>query len=65
MELLDAIGLREAVLIYLVITALLVISMLSAKPTDKPMRASPGSLLFFLFITVLLVVYIITRFQFF
>ena len=65
MEILDLIGLREAILIYLIITVLLVISMLSAKPTDKPRKASTGSLLFFIFVTILLVAYILLRFKIF
>ncbi len=59
MEILALIGLREAVIIYLIILALFLISMLFAKPTEKAQKSSPVILVIFILISVLFVSYLL------
>lgn len=59
MEILALIGLREAVIIYLIILALFLISMLFAKPTEKTQKSSPVILVIFILISVLFVSYLL------
>lgn len=61
MKIMDLIGVWEAIIIYLIVVSLLFISMLFAKPTDKPKKGSMGSLLLFALTTALLVAYILIR----
>jgi hypothetical protein len=59
MDRLSVIGLRESIIIYLIVLALFLVSMFSAQPRDKTRNASPGSLVVFILVSGVFVTFVL------
>ncbi len=60
MDRLSLIGMREAIIIYLIVLVLFLVSMFSAQPRDKTRNTSPGSLIMFIIVSAVFVTYILS-----